>query len=798
MTTPDQFTQNLPRLTVDPLPITPPFEFNGLSSRVFPLRANLNTVQQLCNSYLNEVPPEVGQFRASMPYVYLAVLDYGQISDTMRAVGWFAQSEVFFCIPLEWYKLVNGEWVFHDWAVITPFIYVDDRISVPMGRSVYGFPKALAEFKSVRPIWTTDVVAAETVASIETDVMPELYDGDRLEAKKFLEIKRQPRLGSMPPNMATPFAPWNIASNFAGAMNEFYRDVAWVAQAPRIFPDGPGPASWMQMINQLLPALRMDGPGLVLNSLNLKQFRASAEPDIVCYQSLTNGRMQTTSFSGGGMLGGERSMLGDLSGGYSIELSEYPSLQISRKLGLEVSRTWRGDGVDVVELAPVLPFWLKVDVLYLQGQNLTWRCDDGIWRGPNGERLKKPTTPPRAEPRPYFNTSVNPVLDDIAGPFKFRNTTMRVLPLAADRTKLQQYLNRYVNDALADPKAQHEDIQPHDFRLNVWTDDDDEADTYVYLVVSTIGNVLSKSNNIGDWAHYDLAVMLPVQWQTRGTNGQWKSLGEGVLPAYNFVDDSAAAVSRREVQGIPTINGRFLKPAAQWMDGRPLSSDEPQRLLEVQTDVIPALGLGQEVQSRPIIEIFSGHVSGYTSADVASTQHDAEIGRRGHELIDEGLPVQHYTVKQFRDVVDPLKACFQSVQRFARRVLPLSKPDPILDHIMVRFHDYATISIAQTLGIGEPALDQESSGAGLVYEATAEDPFFLYCDVDEDLGEPLLTRVSTRQWTVMDAAEESTAEPETELDQNQSLASDPLRERLAKIGPRRAIRSFLAQSQQNP
>jgi hypothetical protein len=78
--TPEQFTASLPELTTDPLPIEPPFAFNGLSTRVFPLRANLDSLQQLVNGYLNVVPPEVGRFRASVPYVFLSMLDYGQIS----------------------------------------------------------------------------------------------------------------------------------------------------------------------------------------------------------------------------------------------------------------------------------------------------------------------------------------------------------------------------------------------------------------------------------------------------------------------------------------------------------------------------------------------------------------------------------------------------------------------------------------------------------------------------------------------------------------------------------------------
>ena len=98
--TSEEFTNRLPVFANDPLPIKPPFAFKNLSARVFPLRANLDALQQLCNGYLNFVPPEVGRFRAVVPYVYLSILNYGQISEVVTALGWFAQVEVFFCVPV--------------------------------------------------------------------------------------------------------------------------------------------------------------------------------------------------------------------------------------------------------------------------------------------------------------------------------------------------------------------------------------------------------------------------------------------------------------------------------------------------------------------------------------------------------------------------------------------------------------------------------------------------------------------------------------------------------------------------
>src|SRR5581483_6343783 len=116
--TPEEYAKRLPKLTENPLPIKPPFVFNGMSARVFPLRAGLDALQRVCDGYLNFIPPEVGYFRVPIPYVFLMLLDYGQVAEAVARIGWFAQIEVFFMIPVEWYKRVNGTWQFHDWAVI--------------------------------------------------------------------------------------------------------------------------------------------------------------------------------------------------------------------------------------------------------------------------------------------------------------------------------------------------------------------------------------------------------------------------------------------------------------------------------------------------------------------------------------------------------------------------------------------------------------------------------------------------------------------------------------------------------
>ena len=104
-----------------------------MTARVFPLRANIDSLQRFVDGHLNFIPPEVGRFRVPAPYVYLMMLDYGKLALEAANLGWLAQREIMFCVPLEWYKVVDGRWVFSDWATVAPFIYVDDDLSMGAG-----------------------------------------------------------------------------------------------------------------------------------------------------------------------------------------------------------------------------------------------------------------------------------------------------------------------------------------------------------------------------------------------------------------------------------------------------------------------------------------------------------------------------------------------------------------------------------------------------------------------------------------------------------------------------------------
>jgi len=237
---PHNFTKYLSPLAYNKLPTKGPLMFRHVSARVFPLRANLDILQQLCDSYLNIVPPEAGYFRVPLPYVNLVVLDYGQMGEKEMRIGWFSQVEVYFGMAVEWYKLVDGQLLFYDWAVITPYIFVSDSVSVPTGRCVYGFPKILSKVELNASGWVKNPISPTTLARISTKLFPEPYSGGSLEERVFLEIDQAALTNfRVPLDPTCPNMPWMIASSLAETVGGLGRDAMWLAQSMRISPLNP-------------------------------------------------------------------------------------------------------------------------------------------------------------------------------------------------------------------------------------------------------------------------------------------------------------------------------------------------------------------------------------------------------------------------------------------------------------------------------------------------------------------------------------------------------------------------------
>lgn len=739
------------------LPMMPPFYFENMTTRVLPLRASLGALQNFVDNYLNFIPPDIGRFQVMAPYVMLMMIDYGKLAMQVASMGWLAQREVMFGVPVAWYSLEDGEMVFRDIAWATPFIFVDSDIALTLGRQVYGWPKLLGRLTPELSRWMRDPRADISEARLSTPVFRNVYAGEKQTPEVFLEVRRSEPIAPLqiPIDIDNPLTPWSMMENMVRSFTGSIRDVAGLMAGLGIRPPHQGTSAedYVRMSALLARMMNPYDPDLVFNTINLKQFRDSGHPENYCYQSLTSACMKIKAFHKGGLLGDLGSLAGDSSGGYRVLLHEWPSLPITATLGLQKDRSWQGDGAEVSEMRPVFPFWYEVDMSYERGHNAAWRSFDRIWYDHRGKSYRLPTTgvddSERIRCDKLYNGTLGASSQTVAGPFEFTDSTVHVLPLLADKKALRKFLYEYLNRAL----------QSSGQSFELWCSDDDNLpNAYVYLIATNYGSISSGTDNIGNWATEDVTFFVPVKWKERGA-----LRGVGLVPVFTYVGDTTSAISGTEVLGWPTTQGFFERPTTVWLsDPSPAAH---QSLLSVTAEVMPALGIGQQAVRRPILEIHSGEMDGCENerlmAEQWATMLSHELERKkttkkerseefsnaralALEILAREVPYNVFTMKQFRDVFEPDKACYQSIVRIPRTIRQVKDLREMPMPIHVRIKQYPSQPIVDLLGL-KATLAPDQDG-GEVYLARPVRPFWMKIAWREDLGQRMWYRCGTDAW----------------------------------------------------
>ncbi len=755
------------------LPLEPPFFFRGMTSRVFPLRGSVLAMQRFADAYVNIIPPELGWFRAFSPYAFLMMVDYGSLAPDKANLGWLSQREIMFTFPVEQYCLVNGQYVFKDWAWLTPYIFVDNGMSMTLGRTVYGWTKELVQIGPTADEWLQDPSRPLQAACVNAAVFPEVYAGKRQELRTFLEVDRRPpfTVFQMPVDQNNPFFPWAVWGALFKDANRLSRDMMTVLSSMGFFTPPPGgrgptPENRMRMMGTAIRSVSPETFALNFRTLNLKQFRASEDPARYCYQSLTDANMKLQSVNRFGLLGDFGTLAGDTSGGVGITLHRWASLPIIETLGLETAREWRGDGVDMAYLQPVMPFWYDVDMLYERGVNIAWRTFDTNWHDQVGNVYE-----PRfdsGDQADKFNGTLGASSQAVAGPFVYKDAAVRVMPLLARRKNLDDFVRAYLNEAL----------EGSGIRFELWappeSSDGAEGLAYVYLAATSYDGMISETNNVGTWANNDLQFLLPVRWHNQSQPDEW---GVGLVPVFAFVDRTTAAISASEVTGIPTTQAEFELPDVTWMTATGAGESTPQALLRINTGVIPAFDQNSEAVFRTILEVTRNAAATRNNesewrfvADkwgrilksetrrkrVQLKAAKARMVKKGGERMDGmamaiavlagELPIRYYTLKQYRDVAESEKACYQSLVSISRWVKNLRDLCEIESPLSLCIHEYPSQPIVELLGLVTKLSIREGQG-GVVHELEPIRPFWFRADLREDLGQRMAYRCGTEVWS---------------------------------------------------
>ena len=629
----------------------PPFSFDGVTSRVFPLRAYAHTLQRLCDTYLNLFPEEV-YFRPSAPYVMLTLLNYGRMSystETAAHYGWVSQNEVYFGVPLDWGRMEHGRWTPLGSGVVTPFIFVDQGWSIEVGREVYGWPKEPAEFQRAVNTWASGSPAdRENLLTLATETFLTPYASERPNSVPLVEIDRAAPLSIGPSLWQAPLV---LDNPWWGAMTLWRESMRiWSGAAMR---DAAMYAPLMAQASRLL----FGGASPCFYTANLKQVRSLENPAIASYQAVTMAPIRLTALHRAGMLGEGRIALGDPTGGYRIHLHRHPLFPIIETLGLVVSNEEQhtdardsairgytagvagntrlerfpegltsGDDVEhgVATLAPLFPFWLEADLEYGRGDTVSWRSQhqrDGAWHRRSVAGSGAPDTwVASAAPNDAGGT---PGLFDPtwgaralpAPPYYYPKLTMRVLALPATK-ELAGVVAGWQPPPLVGTFRLLEPDRPH-----------------VLMMVTTSEEMGAQVNSAGWWWKRQVSFFVPVIWTRNGKEMV------ALVSAATFADSQLAATTAREI-GPEVIAAELYAPPDTWLDYA--GPQAGRRLLWLATNVLPALGVDAEAKQRVMLEVLA---LDHHMADAAPMPEGA--------LPDDDMRLCIVARRRVRDATDP-------------------------------------------------------------------------------------------------------------------------------------------------
>ncbi len=767
--------------------------FTGVTARAFPLKASLNRLQDFCDSYLNFAddtgrrPPYY--FKPAIPFVYLQMINYGEMATLTENLGFISQHEVLFAVPVEWYDVDRntGKLKFRDWALVCPYVFVDNDMSLRTGRQVYGWTKVRAWLNRVEPSWTDDPRNRRQLMELKTKLFLTAYSGQRIEPRVLLEIVQDPppsvfRNPYSKRDLFNPLWTWPQAVRESmmavGDTLEFltalpilgYDQARFAPVLPEMMRRG------IDNTRRFLPWVSCRDPyqkevlerakhNPYINQITLKQFRDAAEPTLACYQAYVNSKILIDHYHDGGLLGGPNLFLGDLTAGFRVLVHDYAEQKIVHTLGIEISETEKdAHGKDVLVLTPRLPFWTSLDLRYDEGELLHWRSKTSDWT-----QGKETQAVARGEQRNCFNVTRGAAIQELFGPFNFPDITVRVLPLAAKTDQLQRFCDRYLNNLIQDksaegrvadlPRSQTDiDRMFKSQRFTPWGD-------HVFLLVTSYGGKhgagYSESNDIGQIEQEKVSFYVPAEWTFEDDQGA-KRKRPCLLAPWVFNSSSRHAITEREVNGVEAHHAVIHCDDASWLkESGPVAE---RLLMSLKRLMMIGANAGQEADMRTLIEI---RQDGQYPAH--GRRRDAHRDEECPDIKDMirylGSSVDFVSLKQFPKSGNFDNSCYQAFVMVKRRITHIfdhrrdrmresyaegdrfkfAVAEPMGDDLRVSIQRHLYWPIVENLGLRYETLDCKP-GELPVYQIRPERPFFLRLGLREEVGMNLWTRTHGTKW----------------------------------------------------
>jgi hypothetical protein len=705
-------------------------KYSNVVTQIFPLKASMNRMQEFCDSYLNLEEDLPLHFKPAVPWVLMQVVDYGEMATTSRNLGWFSQHELAFGVPLRCYKKENSEWVFVDWAMVFPFIFVDNPLSLSGGRKIYGWSKSGIKFDSSPSIF--EAGNARRLANISLVTSGTNY-GERSDAEEFLQIFQRRPFVSASSAVTDLFSaiPRAIAGSITAAYSIFEtaglfpvgysdRDLKSLEEmlsrfyglansvAPRSFRAPPEKGASRPPEDQA-PALAP------FNIITMKQIRDVHSSSTACFQAIVGSKMQIERTIDGGSLFDP--LAGDMSGGIYINMLDTVVQPIVRTLGLETSEHSSVGGMPASTVRPTMPFWLKMDLGYGLADSQCWRTNTTKWS--SGDALQK--IPPREIK--YLNLGSG-ASEEVSGPYNFPQMTLRVMPLRADKKTLQDLVNRYLNNDF------------FEFEVTGQIKDADGSHAVVCLIGANFEEMTSAGDRETKYSDRELTFAVPVSWWEKRDP---RTRRPALIPLYIFAGTDWNATTSYEVYGQLSLKSKLVDPDISWLVA-PSGPHKLEPLVTVETELFPELGKSQEAQDMRVLEILPAPG---TAARGSIATYLKQLGL-DHFLT--GNEFHSISLKQVMDAKDCRLANYQALvgllRQFAGRKSPAGTPATgPLAPLAIRVFDYPTFPIVGTLGLIPEECD--NTGPYPIYTLNPIDSFWVSGAMFGDSGLEMCSRVGT-------------------------------------------------------
>ncbi len=715
-------------------------KYSDVVTQIFPLKASMNRLQEFCDSYLNLGEDLPLYFKPAVPWVLMQVVDYGQMATTSKNLGWFSQHELAFGVPLRCYKQEKNEWVFVDWAMVFPFIFVDNPLSLSGGRKIYGWSKSGIKIDVSPSIFEPG--NARRIASISLVTSGTNY-GEASGTEEFLQIYQRRPFVSASSAFTDLFnvLPQAIASSIKAAYSVFEtaglfpaaysdRDLKSLQEVvtqfygslnsgPGSFRPPPDSGSSQQTLN------RNSGVAF-FNIITVKQIRDVHSSLAACFQAIVGSTMQIERTLDGGYLFDPLS--GDTSGGLYINLLNTTVQPIVRTLGLETSEHASVGGKPASTLRPMMPFWLKMHLSYGLASSQCWRTQTTKWTTGN-------TLRPLARREIAYLDVGSGAREEVDGPYLFPQITLRVMPLRAERAKLQDLLDRYLeNDFFK-------------FEAVGQIKDKSGAHAVVCLIATNFDRMTVPDDPGIMYSDCELTFSVPVLWSER-RNPRIKI--PALIPLYIFAGTDWNVITSSEMYGQLSLKSKLLNPDSSWLID-PTAPREPQPLLTIETELFPELGKSQEARNLPVLEILSAE------RNAARGSIATDLKKLGLNHFLTGNEFHSISLKQVMDAKDCRLADYQALVALRRQFTGIKDHD---DHpatgamapLSVRVFDYPTFPIVGTLGLIPESCD--NTGPYPISTLKPIDPFWVSGKMVGDAGLEMCSRVGTewRRNQIFDAA----------------------------------------------